>query len=71
MAGNKPKDLGTSVSRKAIEQYAPSLKGWTVETLHSYLAGADVWVKPALTLAVIEEIQGRMMLGGGRLLPRE
>ena len=68
---NKPADFRTSIRPETIREYAPQLKSWTVESLRAYLSGQDVWKRPSFTQAVFEEIQARMIYGGGRLVPRE
>lgn len=71
VSGNKPANFRTSIRSESIREYAPGLRSWTVESLHTYLAGPEVWKRPSFTQAVFEEIQARMIYGGGRLLPRE
>jgi hypothetical protein len=59
---NVPADFGTKVERKRVQEHSAAVASWTVDTLHAYLSGIEVFVDPSRTRAVFNEIDRRMLL---------
>ncbi len=58
-----PANFEASVRRANVQEVAPTLRSWSVDAMHTYLARADIWKRPSYTKAVFQEINERMRLG--------
>jgi hypothetical protein len=69
ISGKPPANFSASVRPERVQEAAKILPAWSVDALHKYLSGSEVWKRPSFTKAVFEEIRERMLLG--KMDPRE
>lgn len=69
LSRNPAANFETMVRPDRKREAADVVRSWSVESLHKYLSGSEVWKRPSYTKAIFEEISTRMQRGD--MSPRE